>query len=99
VGVITDRDIVVRVIAEKLNPQNNPVSKAMTTDIVCCSEDMDMEDAAKMMEDKQVHRLLVLGNDNTISGILSISDIAKKMHDEHLLYEVLEKICEPAHAY
>jgi CBS domain-containing protein len=96
VGIITDRDIVVRAIAEKLNPQNTPVKKVMTADVVCCFEDTDMEEAARMLEDKKVHRLLVLGDNNTISGILSIADITRKMKDEHLLYEILERICEPA---
>jgi CBS domain-containing protein len=99
VGIITDRDIVVRVIADELDPKRTLVSKAMTFDAVCCSEDIDVEEAARIMEEKQIHRLVVLGDDNTISGILSIGDIAIKMKDEHLLHEVLEKICEPSHVY
>ncbi len=58
-----------------------------------------MEEAARMMEEKQIHRLLVLGSDDTLTGILSVSDIAKKMHDEHLLCEVLEKVCEPTRVH
>jgi CBS domain-containing protein len=99
VGMITDRDIVVRAIADKLDPQNTPVSKAMTFDPICCSEDTEMEEAARMMEVKKIHRLLVLDDDDAVSGILSIGDIAMKMGDEHLLYEVLEKICEPSHVH
>ncbi len=99
VGIITDRDIVVRVIADGLDPQRTPVSKAMTSGAVCCSEDTDMEEAARIMEEKQIHRLVVIGDDNTISGVLSIGDIAIKMKDEHILHEVLEKICEPSHVY
>jgi CBS domain-containing protein len=98
VGMITDRDIVVRAIADKLDPQKTPVSKAMTFDPICCSEDTEMEEAARMMEVKKIHRLLVL-DDDTVSGILSIGDIAIKMRDEHLLYEVLEKVCEPSHVH
>jgi CBS domain-containing protein len=99
VGIITDRDIVVRVIADELNPQRTPVSKAMTFDAMCCSENTDMEEAARIMEEKQIHRLLVLGYDNNISGILSIGDIAIKVKDERILHEVLERICEPSHVY
>lgn len=99
VGMITDRDIVVRVIAQNLDPKSTPVTEAMTPEPLCCFEDTDMQEAAKMMEDKQVHRLLVLGSDNEATGILSIGDIATKMKDEHLLHEVLETICEPAHVH
>ena len=96
VGVITDRDIVVRAIADELDPHKTPVSKAMTFDAMCCSEDTEMEEAARIMKEKKIHRLLVLDESDTVSGILSIGDIAIKMNDEHLLYEVLEKVCEPS---
>jgi len=99
VGVITDRDIAIRVVAEGLDPQNTPVSSAMSTEVASCSEDTDMEEAASIMEEKKIHRLLVLGNDNTVSGVLSIGDIARKMEDEHLLHEVLGRICEPANVH
>jgi CBS domain-containing protein len=96
VGIITDRDIVVRAVANGLDPKRTQVSKVMTFDAVCCSEDTEMEEAVRIMEEKKIHRLLVLDDDDVISGILSIGDIAQKMKDERLLYEVLEKICEPS---
>lgn len=96
VGIITDRDIVVRAVADGLDPKRTPVSKAMTFDAMCCSEDTEMEEAARIMEEKKIHRLLVLDENDTVSGILSIGDIAIKMRDEHLLYEVLEIVCEPS---
>lgn len=99
-GIITDRDIAIRVIAEKLDPQKTQVQKVMSTDIWTCSEDTDIEEAARIMEEKQVHRLLVLGEDGSLTGILSVGDIATKTKDEqdHLLHEVLEKVCIPAHS-
>jgi CBS domain-containing protein len=99
VGVITDRDIVIRAIADEMNPQKTPVSRIMSADITSCSEDTEMEEAAKIMKEKQIHRLLVLDDSGVISGLLSVSDMARKMNDEHLLCEVLEKICEPSHVY
>ena len=98
VGVITDRDIVIRVLAEKLDPKTTLVNKVMSTDVITCQEDDDIKDAAQLMEDKQVRRLLVLGSDGYLAGILSISDFATKGRDEHLSYEVLEKVCEPTHS-
>lgn len=98
VGTITDRDIVLRAIAQKLDPQATRAEQIMSRDAVCCFEDDDLQAAARTMEDRQVHRLLVLGRDNTLTGILSIADIACKTRDEHLTYEVVERVCEPAHA-
>ena len=97
-GMITDRDIVVRAIAKKLDPQNTKVERAMTREVMSCSGEDDVETAAKMMEDRQIHRLLVLGSDDSLVGILSIADLACRDRDEHLTYKVLERICEPAHA-
>ncbi|OHB61085.1 MAG: hypothetical protein A2Y12_13835 [Planctomycetes bacterium GWF2_42_9] len=98
VGIITDRDIVVRCVAESLDPQRTQVKKAMTTDIFSCSEDMELEEAAELMEEKQVHRLLVLGEDGSVTGILTVGDIARKTADQedHLVHEVIEKICIPS---
>ncbi len=97
-GVITDRDIVLRVLAEKLDPKTTAVNKVMTTDVITCYEDDDIQDAAKLMEDNQIRRLLVLDRNDSLAGILSVADFAVKGKDEHLSYEVLEKVCEPVHS-
>ncbi len=97
VGMITDRDIVIRVIAKHLVPNTTPVNKVMTPDVICCFDDENLDDAAEKMERKQVRRLLVLNRSNEPVGILSLSDIATKACNEHMAYEVLEKVCEPVH--
>jgi len=96
VGMITDRDIVVRVIAKKLDPQKHKGRTSNDRGAICCFEDDDIEAAAKMMEDKQIHRVLVLGSDDTPVGILSLGDLANRIRGERLACEVLERICEPA---
>ena len=96
VGVLTDRDIAVRVVAEGLDPQSTPVRKAMTEQVVCCSEDDDFREAASVMEDSKVHRLLVLSEDKKVTGILAIADIVRNIRDAGLVQEVLGKICEPS---
>jgi CBS domain-containing protein len=98
VGMITDRDIVTRVIAKKMDPQSTKVNEAMSREVAFCSEEDEVEMAAKMMEEKQIHRLLVLGSDHNMAGMLSVADLACKARDEHLTYEVMERICEPVHA-
>lgn len=98
IGVLTDRDITVRVVAEGLDPRATSVVEVMSVDVICCSEDSRIQDAAIIMEENKVHRLLVLSGANEISGILSLSDIARTIKDDHLIHEILESICQPAHA-
>ncbi len=95
-GMITDRDIAIRAVAEEKDPSITSVKEIMTCDIYCCLEDDDIQEAARMMEEKSVHRLLVVDSDNQPTGFVSLSDFAVKSHDEHLTCEVLERISEPA---
>ena len=59
VGMITDRDIAVRAVAEGRDPKNTPVREAMSRDVWFCCEDQSVESAAKLMEEKQIRRLPV----------------------------------------
>ena len=96
VGIITDRDIVVRAICKGWDPNKTLVSEVMTPDVICCNEDDDICDAAKLMEEKQLHRLLVISIDNVPVGMISLADFVLKSHDEHLSCELLERVSEPA---
>lgn len=97
IGVVTDRDIVIRAVGKGWDPQQIQVSKIMTSEVCCCSENETLDEAAHMMEEKQLHRLVVLDSQNKPVGILSLADLAVKNTDEHLTWEVLEQISEPAH--
>lgn len=96
VGMITDRDLVIRCIAESKDPSSTNVSEIMTPHIYYCFENDDIHEAANMMEEKQIHRLLVLNNDEQPVGFLALADFAVKTKDERLAWELLEKISEPA---
>ncbi|MHC4762994.1 MAG: CBS domain-containing protein [Planctomycetota bacterium] len=96
IGMITDRDITIRGVADKKNPSSTSVKEIMTSEVCCCFEDDDIHEAAKMMEEKSIHRLLVVNSNNEPVGFVSLSDFAVKSHDEHLTYEVLERISGPA---
>ena len=95
VGIITDRDIVVRAISQGWDPNKTLVSEIMTPDVICCDEDNDITEAAQLMEEKQLHRLLVISSGNAPVGMISLADFALKSHDEHLSCELLERVSEP----
>jgi len=96
VGMNTDRDITIRGVAEEKSPLSTSVKEIMTSDVCCCFEEDDIHEAARMMEERSIHRLLVVNSNNDPIGFVSLSDFAVKSHDEHLTYEVLERISEPA---
>lgn len=75
-GLITDRDITVRAVAEGRDPVNTPVQAIMSHDIVYVFEDQDLEAAARVMELNQVRRLPVLSREKSLVGILSLGDVA-----------------------
>jgi CBS domain-containing protein len=96
VGMLTDRDITVRGIAEGCNPHLARVKQVMTREVVFCFEDQDVEQVAKFMEEKQIRRLPVLDRNKRLVGIISLGDIAVRTKDDRLAGEVLERVSEKA---
>ncbi len=96
IGTITDRDITIRVTAEGLDPTTTSVSEAMTEGVVHCREDESIERAAELMEERQIRRLVVVDEDNRPVGIVSLGDLAVRVHDDRLTGEVTERVSEPA---
>ena len=97
-GVVTDRDIVVRVLAASADPNGLTAADVMTSPAVTCFEDDEIEDAARLMEERQIRRLLVLGRDHRLAGIVSLGDLACKTGDDERSGEVLEHVSEPGRA-
>jgi len=96
-GVLTDRDLVVRAIADGRNPKHTPVSDIMTKQLFYCFEDNDVEDACFMMEEKHVRRLLVFNRRRDLIGILSLDDVATRTNKEKLTGYALSKVAKLPH--
>lgn len=75
VGMITDRDIAVRAIAQGMGP-DTAVRDVMTTDIRYCFEDEDIESVSRQMGEYKVRRLPVLNRDKRLIGIVSLGDVS-----------------------
>ena len=91
VGIVTDRDIVVRAVAESIDV-GCPISTIMTSGIESCLESTDLREAADRMSELQMRRLLVFSDEGMITGILSLGDIAKL--NEELAGVTLEEISD-----
>jgi CBS domain-containing protein len=94
-GMVTDRDIVVRGIAEGRDPRTTKVSDVMTRDVVTCAESDDVRVAARTMKEKQIRRLLVVDDKQKVSGIVSLGDVAVE-GDDKMSGDVLEKVSTPS---
>jgi CBS domain-containing protein len=95
VGMLTDRDITIRATAEGLDPKTTPVREAMTPEVAYCFEDQSVEEAARLMEEKQIRRIVVLNRDKKLVGIVSLGDVATSSGDDQLSGEILEQVSEP----
>ena len=96
VGIVTDRDITIRGTACSCDPEQTKVNDVMTPGVVTCFSDGEVDEAARLMEEKQVRRLVVLDRNKRMVGILSLGDLAVRNHDDRLSGEALERISEPA---
>jgi CBS domain-containing protein len=94
VGIVTDRDIVVKVVADGRNVESTTVQDAMTPHPVCCSEDDDVSRAVSLMEERQVRRMPVVGADGRLAGIIAQADIATRLHRDRTTGELVEAISE-----
>ena len=92
IGMITDRDIVIRVIAERKDGFT-PVSEVMTQGVESCLEDDDIAEAARRMAELQMRRLVVFNSEGEHSGIISLGDIAIE-HQGNLATDALEEISQ-----
>src|SRR6185503_15634838 len=97
VGMVTDRDITIRAVADGKNPSTAQVKDVMTPDVVYCYDDVDAKEAAELMKDKQIRRLVVLDREKKLIGIMSLGDLAVETRDAKLSGDALEQISEPVH--
>jgi CBS domain-containing protein len=96
-GMVTDRDIIVRAIAEARDPRTTEVREIMTSEVVCCREADDVRQAAKLMQEQQLRRLLVVNDEGRLVGIVSLGDIVLQTGDDKLAGKTLEKVSEPSY--
>jgi CBS domain-containing protein len=94
-GMVTDRDLVVRSIARGDNPDEVRVAEVMTQEAACCYVDDSIEQASRIMSQHQIQRLLVLGRDQKLAGIVSLGDLARARGNSPTVTNTLEEIKAP----
>jgi CBS domain-containing protein len=94
-GTLTDRDVVMRTVAESRDPQVATVSEAMSGEVVYAFEDDTVERAAALMRQHQIRRLPIVDRARNLVGVVSLGDLAVEADDDQLSGSTLERISEP----
>jgi CBS domain-containing protein len=92
VGVLTDRDIVIRGICERANPYLTPVRSVMSAKPVWCYADDVLTGAADILSENHVRRLIVVDSNKRCVGLLSLDDLAAKMSSDRLLGDLVRHV-------
>lgn len=93
VGIVSDRDIVSRTVAEGRNPLELTASDVMSSPVETVTEDTSLEDLIDLMEDEQIRRVVVVDEEGMVCGIVAQADLAEYAEDE--VAEVVKEVSEP----
>src|SRR6266850_4896094 len=92
IGIVTDRDLAIKVVAESRDPNRTTVGDVMTHTIVVCRENDDLSSAIAAMEEYQIRRIPVIDQGGRIVGIISQADVATLLHEPQTTAEMVEEI-------
>jgi len=97
IGVLTDRDLITRAFAEGMESKAMLGRDLVTSPAIYCFDDHSIDEAAKLMHDNQIRRLVILSRDKQMVGVVSLGDLAMSA-DDKLSGEVLQSVSEPLSA-
>jgi len=94
IGMVTDRDIVIRAVSEGKDPNSTKVTDCMTKQVLYCYEDQTLEEVAKNLGDNQIRRVPVLSREKRLVGIVALGDIATSDVSPNKVEETLSDISQ-----
>jgi CBS domain-containing protein len=97
-GVVTDRDITIRAVAEGMDARGTKVSEVMTTEVESCNKNDTVADILRVMESEQVRRVPITDREGRLVGIVAQADVARDIdtpRGEQRVADTLERISEP----
>lgn len=95
IGMVTDRDLVVRVLADGADVGRATVRDAMTSHPVSCRAEDDVQKAVQAMADRQVRRMPIVDEQGRLTGIIAQADVATRVNRDETTGELVEAISEP----
>lgn len=98
VGIVTDRDITTRATAKGSDPNHTLVRDVMSNEVFSCLDSDDLQEAARIMEEYQIRRIIVQNESDAFVGILSLADLAHHQQTEKLGARILGEVTQPHHS-
>jgi len=96
VGIVTDRDLALKVVAEALDPKQTKIEEIMTTGVQTCGPDDDVSDVLALMEQHHVRRVPIVDDNDCLVGIIAQADVATRIDEPDKTHEVVEQISQAA---
>jgi len=97
VGIVTDRDLVTKIVAGGRDVETSTVGDAMTSNPTTCREEDDVKQAVSLMAERQVRRMPVVDRDGRLAGIIAQADVATRVSRDAETGHLVEAISEPSH--
>jgi len=94
VGIVTDRDLAVKIVAEGRDAKSTKVEAVMTHKVVTCLAEDDLQKALDAMSEHQLRRIPIVDNDNKILGIIAQADVATRVNQPEKTAEMVKEISE-----
>jgi CBS domain-containing protein len=94
VGIVTDRDLALKIVADKLDAKTTKVDEVMTRKVVTCHAEDDLQKALDAMAEHQLRRIPVVDNDNKILGIIAQADVATRVDQPEKTAEMVKEISQ-----
>jgi CBS domain-containing protein len=95
-GIVTDRDLALKVVAEGLDPKQTKIEEVMTTGVQTCNPDDDVSNVLKLMEHHHVRRIPIVDDQDRLVGIIAQADVATRIDKAEKTHEVVEEISKAA---
>jgi len=94
VGIVTDRDLTLKIIADGLDAESTKVDSVMTQKVVTCHTEDDLQQALDAMAEHQLRRIPIVDNDNRIVGIIAQADVATRVDQPEKTAEMVKEISQ-----
>jgi CBS domain-containing protein len=95
IGIVTDRDLALQVVAPEWDAETTQVDEVMTYDVITCRADDDLQKAVDAMAQHQLRRMPVIDGDHRIVGIISQADVATRVEKPEEVAEMVKEISQP----
>jgi len=99
VGIVTDRDLALRIVGQGLDPKSVQVEEVMTYKLVTCRPEDDIQRALDMMSEHQLRRIPIVNDDNKILGIIAQADVATRVNQPEKTAEIVKDISQTQHTH